>query len=1093
MQTKLGAFCERFIEAGWLAALIIVPLFFHVYSSRVFEPDKLTLLRSIAFLAVLGWIIKSIDTKNWKMIPSEAAMDGPGWWQRLPAFLRVPLVLPALVLVLIYIISTITSVVPRVSLWGSYQRLQGTYTTLAYVAIFFLLLATLRRREQYERLVTTIIVVSLPVALYGIIQHYGRDWLPWAGDVTARVASTMGNSIFVAAYLIMAVPLTLSRLVEAIERLLSAERETLAPFLLAISYVFVLAVQVICIFFTQSRGPWLGLFAGLFFFVLLFVLSRGMRKATVATIGIAIVGIVFLVLMNIPNSPLERLRETPYIGRLGTILETEGGTGKVRVLIWQGAVELLQSDPARAIIGYGPESMYVAYNPFYPRDLAHYEARNASPDRSHNETFDSLVITGALGFIIYLTLFTSVFTYGLRWVGLIQSRRQTLIFIALWLLGGFASAIGFWAVDGSWRFFGVALPIGLVVGFFIYLMGYALFAYRPQKRDLWQHTALVALLSAVLAHFVEIHLGISIASTRTYFWVYIALMVLLGTGLVSSETTVEETVPEVVEAASRSRSKRRRSAPSVAASSLQSRRSNSSWGNVQPAVAGGLVIAVILITMVFDFMVKPEAPSLQAIWLFSLTWLIGGIITLAELKRGGGLKASWGTGIAVYAAVTLTILIMYMAIHTSLLTPGGDISTVLVVFYFVIFVVMLVLAYVLARGSLVVARTWRPGFVWAYPVLAIIVVVIVWSTNVNSIRADVFYKQGNAYDNAGQWDNSIQLYERALQLAPDQDFYYLFLGRALLEKAKAAATIQERDGWLKRAEQVLLEARNLNPLNTDHTANLGRLYRTWAELLRAPNEVTQRNDMYQKSLAAYQEATKLSPNNAQLWNEWGLVYQLMGNTDEALAKYQRSLELDTSFSQTYLLLGDANRIKGDAYRTSGDTEKANSNNNQSIDAYKQALKFDANSVQAHSALGFVYSQQGRLTDAIQENLAVLKVAPNDQSSQRNLTLLYAQNNEPGKAAAVAEAAVKLNPNDAAMHLHLAGLYAQLNRSNDAVTQVQSALNLAPKDPGAWHQAATVYQQIGRNSDALKAAQTALQLSPNDQTLQALVSTLSTKQ
>lgn len=1092
MQTKLGAFCERFIEAGWLAALITVPLFFHVYSSRVFEPDKLTLLRSIAFVAVLGWVIKSIDTRNWKLIPSEVAMNGPGWWQRLPAFLRVPLVLPALVLVLIYIISTITSVVPRVSLWGSYQRLQGTYTTVAYVALFFLLLATLRRREQYERLVTTIIVVSLPVALYGIIQHYGRDWLPWAGDVTARVASTMGNSIFVAAYLIMAVPLTLSRLVEAIERLLSAEKETLAPFLLAISYVFVLAVQLICIFFTQSRGPWLGLLAGLFFFVLLFVLSRGMRKAAVATIGVAVVGAVFLVLMNIPNSPLEKLRETPYIGRLGTILETEEGTGKVRVLIWQGAVELLQSNPARDIIGYGPESMYVAYNPFYPPDLAHYEARNASPDRSHNETFDSLIITGVLGFIVYLTLFTSIFTYGLRWVGLIQNRRQTLIFIALWLVGGFGSAIGFWALDGTWRYFGVALPIGMVVGFFIYLMGYALLAYRPQKRDLWQHAALVALLSAVLAHFVEIHTGISIASTRTYFWVYIALMVLLGTGLISSEATVEETVPEVVEAP-RTRSKRRRGVTAAAGNSVQSRRSNDSWGQVQSALAGGLVIAIILITMVFDFMVKPEAPSLQALWLFSLTWLIGGIITLAELKRGGWLKASWGTGIAGYAAVTLTILIIYMAIHTSLLTPGGDISSALVVYYFVLFAVLLVVAYVLARSSMAMARTWRPGLVWAYPVLAVLVALIVWSTNVNAIRADVYYKQGNAYDNAGQWDNSIQFYERALQLAPDQDFYYLFLGRAVLEKAKAATTAQERDGWLKQAEQVLQEARSINPLNTDHTANLGRLYRTWAELLRAPNEAAQRTEMYQKSLSAYQEAVKLSPNNAQLWNEWGLVYQLMGNMDEALTKYQRSLELDKSFSQTYLLLGDTNRTKGDAYRTSGDTEKANSSNAQAIEAYKKALEFDPNSVQAHSALGFVYSQQGRLPEAIQENLAVLKIAPNDQSSMRNLTLLYAQNNEPDKAAAAAEGAIKLNPNDSAMHLHLAGLYVQLNRSNDAVTQVQSAVNLAPKDPTVWEQAARVYQQIGRNSDALKAAQTALQFSPNDQNLQALVSTLSAKQ
>ena len=49
------------MEAGWLAALIVEPLFFNVYSSRVFEPDKLSLLRSIALLLIAVWGIKLIE------------------------------------------------------------------------------------------------------------------------------------------------------------------------------------------------------------------------------------------------------------------------------------------------------------------------------------------------------------------------------------------------------------------------------------------------------------------------------------------------------------------------------------------------------------------------------------------------------------------------------------------------------------------------------------------------------------------------------------------------------------------------------------------------------------------------------------------------------------------------------------------------------------------------------------------------------------------------------------------------------------------------------------------------------------------------
>ena len=66
-------------------------------------------------------------------------------WKRVTS---VPLALPTLILAVVYILSTVTSVVWSVSLWGSYQRLQGTYTTFSYIIIFFMILQGMRTREQ---------------------------------------------------------------------------------------------------------------------------------------------------------------------------------------------------------------------------------------------------------------------------------------------------------------------------------------------------------------------------------------------------------------------------------------------------------------------------------------------------------------------------------------------------------------------------------------------------------------------------------------------------------------------------------------------------------------------------------------------------------------------------------------------------------------------------------------------------------------------------------------------------------------------------------------------------------------------------------
>ena len=92
----------------------------------------------------------------------------------------------------------------------------------------------------------------------------------------------------------------------------------------------------------------------------------------------------------------------------------------MRRLIWVGddkaggAVGLITSDPLRAVIGWGPESMFVAYNKFYPPALANIEARGASPDRSHEAYLDELVTKGLLGLISYLFVLISFFALAWR-------------------------------------------------------------------------------------------------------------------------------------------------------------------------------------------------------------------------------------------------------------------------------------------------------------------------------------------------------------------------------------------------------------------------------------------------------------------------------------------------------------------------------------------------------------------------------------------------------------------------------------------------------------------------------------------------------
>ena len=150
----------------------------------------------------LAWLVKWFEERG------NATVDTRITW-------RTPLVVPTLIMVIVYMISTALSVAPRTSLLGSYQRLQGTYTTFSYIVVFFMVLQGLRTRAQLERLLTVMILNSFPIATYGLLQRLRIDPLPWGGDTVERVAGNMGNSIFIAAYLIMTFFVTVYKIVDA--------------------------------------------------------------------------------------------------------------------------------------------------------------------------------------------------------------------------------------------------------------------------------------------------------------------------------------------------------------------------------------------------------------------------------------------------------------------------------------------------------------------------------------------------------------------------------------------------------------------------------------------------------------------------------------------------------------------------------------------------------------------------------------------------------------------------------------------------------------------------------------------------------------
>ncbi|MHB0856231.1 MAG: O-antigen ligase family protein [Anaerolineae bacterium] len=1101
MRTKLSITCDHIIEAGWLLAVVLVPLFFNVYSSRVFEPDKLGMLRSVATLMAIAWLVRTAE----------------GWWsgrKREPVTVdsvrtavRRPLMGVTLLLVAVYLLATVFSVVPRVSFWGSYQRLQGTYSTLSYLVIFALLLQNLRRQAQLERLITLIIITSIPASLYGLLQHYALDPLPWGGETQERVASHMGNAIFIGAYLIMVIPLTLVRilalqstaleglstrrqallvagfwlafvvqafawaslgfarglavglvLIAGLALLAGYLRRPMARFVLLGAYSTALAVQLVCLFFSQSRGPILGLFAGLFFFGLLYLFVRRWRAASLGLVGLALGALVFLGVFNLPRSPLAALRDVPYVGRLGQVFETEGGTGKVRVLIWQGALELLQANPLRTLVGYGPESMYVAYNPYYPPDLAHYESRNASPDRSHNETFDALITTGVLGLIAYLVLFGSLVYHILHWLGLVGSEAQARALVACGVCGSLLGILVPWALEGSLVFAGVGLPLGFLAGLGLYVTVLALRGVWARSAapadgaglDLQSKLLLLGLLAAVVGHLVEINFGIAVAVSRTYFWIYAALALVVGQGLLGASETAVTAPARTVRAGGRKSRRREMAVPAGASAASAEPPESTPVRLTTMAVLTGFV----LITLLWDYATnpggganpfrilysglatmaakgQPEEITLGVPWLLLATGVLAMLICVAELVQHEPAERSaswWMASLGRFAAIAWGMGALYALVHAARLAPGMDPTLTIYEFAVAAIAVWGVLTVLLLRARKQ-PESREQGAWWpklGYVALLVVSLFVVEGANLRIVRADILYKQGLRYDQRASWDDALHFYKRAMALTPQEDYYYLFGGRALIELGKIEADATARDTYFEQALAVLRQAQYLSPLNTDHTANLARLYRTWADYATEESrqfEYLQRADRY------YAEALQLSRNSALLHNEHGLTLYSMGDLERAEAVYRRSLELDARYAQTYLLLGDV-YLTGEnweqgialmeqavaldpnapmAWNALGEAHAQTEAWEQALEAYQHVVALQPSYSRGWSSIGYCASKLGRDQEAISANLKALTLVPNDYATLKNLALLYQKTEQPDQALAYAQQALAASP------------------------------------------------------------------------------------
>jgi len=471
---------------------------------------------------------------------------------------------------------------------------------------------------------------------------------------------------------------------------------------------------------------------------------------------------------------------------------------------------------------------------------------------------------------------------------------------------------------------------------------------------------LIAIISAIVAHFVEIQFGIAVTTTRTYFWLYLALMVIIG--LSKKEATILSTThPVAIDEFHLERGGDKENHGLIAAQSVAS--PSSLWNNRLTSYS--LLIGLVLMTLGFAFVTNrfdSRTSYLSVAWLLFLVWLFSGMIIIVEIEKSDASQQYRSLEVSsffIYSIFSFGWLFIFVFFHVASLLPGGDPGNTIAIYYFWLLLTIAAIAAALMKEITLPIPPWRWANVWLYLILLLGLFTLIFVTNLSFIRADIYYKQGLAYGNAGQWDVSIALFRQALRWAPHQDRYYIFLAGACVAKAEATLDKELRFTLFEEAQKALERAREISPLDPDHVVNLGRFHQKRVEMV---SDLTERIEGLKKALDYYRRATVMSPNN-----------------------HGRRLEKD--MIRVHLLLGND-------YMATGEL-------NQAVTAYAEAIELEPqkalqefmtivtslNGYAGHRNLAIFYQQLGRIDEALSEAKKAKDLAsPREKAALENIIM-----------------------------------------------------------------------------------------------------------
>jgi len=224
-----------------------------------------------------------------------------------------------------------------------------------------------------------------------------------------------------------------------------------------------------------------------------------------------------------------------------------------------------------------------------------------------------------------------------------------------------------------------------------------------------------------------------------------------------------------------------------------------------------------------------------------------------------------------------------------------------------------------------------------------------------------------------------------------------------------------------------------------------------------------------RATESVRQAEGRNPDLAAVHDIAGLLKANSGFYEQAIAEYQRALELDP---------GPMNTNHSDTYRRLGAVYRSNNQLDQALSSYQKAIAANPLDHRNHLGLGALYYQQADYTQALGHLRKTVELAPGEATAHYNVAATYLEMGRFSEAEQELRSSIELQPTAAALHTLGTALMYQ-KQDADALPYFARALQVNPRMYAACMYLGIAYRRLGRSAEARAALQRGLDLAEVD--------------